>query len=128
MSQELVVSGSPTEILNKSTATGSNGTDDSVILEAQEVVIPIYDTAAALEAQLEQLKTERKQERFVWLLAVTGLIDALLFQALPWYGAIFAVLFSVILLLVAARICEVPWIVTHLERIFDRASGSRQSE
>lgn len=93
-------------------------------MQSPDPVTPVYDKAAALEAQFEQFKTERKQERFMWMTAVVGLIDTLLFIALPWYGAIFGVLFSLILLLVGARVCEVPWIVTHLERIFDRASVS----
>jgi uncharacterized membrane protein len=101
---------------------------DLVILQPAEPVTPVHDTAAALEAQLDQLKTEIKQERFTWITALTGVIIALIFMALPWYGAIFCVLFSLVLLLVAARTCEVPWIVTHLERIFDRASVSASQE
>jgi len=101
-----------------------------VILESasSDKVLPVHDTAAALAAQLDQFKTERKQERFMWMLSTAGLVDVLCFAFLPWYGAIFAMLFSLVLLLVAARTCEVPWIVTHLERIFDRGAGSKPPE
>jgi hypothetical protein len=57
---------------------------DLVILQPAEPVTPVHDTAAALEAQLDQLKTERKQERFIWMTALTGVIIALIFMALPW--------------------------------------------
>lgn len=127
MSQEVATSVSPTLPSSESTATVLVE-NDLILLQPPERTTAVYDKAAALESQFEQFKTERKQERFMWLTGVVGLIDTLLFVALPWYGAIFGVLFSLVLLLVAARVCEVPWIVTHLERIFDRASGRPQQE
>jgi hypothetical protein len=96
-------------------------------LQTPEPTQPVYDKAAALENQFEEFKRERKQERFMWMTAVVGLIDTLLFIALPWYGAAYGVLFSLVLLLVGARVCDVPWIVTHLERMFDRMSASPRS-
>jgi hypothetical protein len=101
-----------------------------VILESASAdpVLPVHETAAALAAQLDQFKTKRKQERFMWMLSTAGLVDVICFSFLPWYGAIFTVLFSLVLLLVAARTCEVPWIVTHLERMFDKGAGSKKPE
>ena len=106
----------------------SNGDGDLVILQSPEPVTPVHDTAAALESQLEQFKTERKQERFMWMLALIGLFNTEMFSVLPWGGSLFTVLFSLIFLLVAAGTCEVPWIVKHLERLFDRASATKSPD
>lgn len=113
--------------LPENTAPASDGERDLVVLENPDKLTPVHTTAAALEAQLEQAKTERKQERFIWIMTAIGLVDSLIVSHDPWTFT-FVLPFSIIMLLVAARQCEVPWILTHLERMFEKTFGSKKPE
>jgi hypothetical protein len=97
---------------------------DLVVLQPRDGVASIEKAAAALELQLEVVKTERKQERFFWIFGVVGLMNVIIVNSTPWYGASCFLLFSLIFLIAAARYLEVPWIVQHLERWLDRASAT----
>jgi hypothetical protein len=45
-----------------------------------------------------------------------------------WFGRITFLLFSILFLIASAKWLEVPFIVTHLERWFDRASITSAKE
>lgn len=88
---------------------------------------PVEAAAASLQAQLEQMRAERKQERYIWIMAVNALGFCLATVAVPGPAAAVLLVFIILELLVLARFLEVPWIVTHLERWFDRVSATKRS-
>jgi hypothetical protein len=128
LSQESEGSQSPTEISLPSTTTGPANSVGHVIdiLRPTAPVGPVADTAAALEAQMEAFKKDRKQERFFWVLAVIALTNAIMLSYLPWYGALIFLLFSLLLLIAASNYLEAPWVLKHLELWFERASASQK--
>ena len=126
MSQESKGSKSLTATSPANIAQGSPP-DVPIVLQSRDSVQPIEKAAAALEEQLGQLRAERKVERFFWILTVSGILNAFLDSFIPWGAAATLLLFSLILLIGAARWLEVPWVVRHLERWFDRASMTRAS-
>jgi len=76
---------------------------------------------AALEYRLESEQSNRKIERFFWILAVTGLCDALVFKFEDAAVAnIFIGALSLILVIGCARWLEVPWVHIYLDRLFNR--------
>jgi hypothetical protein len=65
---------------------------------------PSATSAAALEAKLEAEKAERKQERFIWILVVTGRADCVSFEFLdPTGPSFFVTTMSLIMRMVCAR-------------------------
>lgn len=102
---------------------GSTPSSDKSVLESKDKVEPVESAAAALEYQIEHLRTERKQERFFWLLAVTALLNVGV-ASIGVANEVVFLLFSLIFLIGAAKWLEVPWIVYHLEKwLYQRLGG-----
>jgi hypothetical protein len=80
----------------------------------------LADTVAALETRLESERTERKDERFLWLLVVVLLIDAIVCEHLSGFSSAFFLPISLLVPIAAGKMWGVPWIDVHLNRIFDR--------
>jgi len=98
------------------------------IAKSPNEVAPIENAVAALQEQIEQQKTERKQERFFWFFTVTALLNVLFSSLAPWHAATVFLIFSLIGLIGLAKWLEVPWVVTHLERWFDRTGPPKPSD
>jgi hypothetical protein len=116
MSQEPEESESQIETLPQSIRTESNKRRDFEIIGTGAPPSLLTDTAAALESQLESLKLERKQERFVWIFVVTGIINAVVSSTAPAVGAGEFLLFSLIFLVVCAKWLEMPSFAPYLDR------------
>ena len=88
----------------------------------------LANAIASLEAELESERTGRKRERFGWIMAVVGLFLITVSIFVPWYSwtAIFP--FSILFLIVMAEELEVPWIVSRLERLFDRFGKAKPTQ
>lgn len=56
---------------------------------------------------------------------MTALLNVLVGTLAPWGAAAIFLIFSLILLIGCAHWLEVPWIVTHLERLFNRAMADK---
>ena len=98
------------------------------LVQAVQSTDPSSKGAAALESQLEELKSEQKIERFFWILAVVILSDVIVFKFEDaWTSNIFVGLLSLVMLIGCARWLEVPWVYIPLARIFDRFIGAKQS-
>ena len=78
--------------------------------------------AAGLQTQVETLRTERKHERYFWILGTIALLNVIIDCMSGWYGRLTFLLFSLLFLIAAAKWLEVPFIVHHLEKWFARAS------
>jgi hypothetical protein len=84
------------------------------------------ESAAALESKLEDEKSQRKIERFFWILAVMILADCVLFKLLDsTFSDIFIALLSLILVIGCAKWLEVPYVGQYLDRTFDRMLASK---
>jgi hypothetical protein len=82
---------------------------------------PSATSAAALELKLEEEQSQRKIERFFWILLSTILGDCVLFKFLDSAGGnLFVGLLSLILLIGCAHWLEVPWVHLQLDRLFNR--------
>jgi hypothetical protein len=88
----------------------------------------LANAIASLEAELESERTGRKRERFGWIMAVVGVFLITVSIFVPWYSwtAIFP--FSILFLIVMAEELEVPWIVSRLERLFDRFGKAKPTQ
>lgn len=126
MSQELEGSKSPTVISPESTPPVSRtetSQSTSVIFSKRDRG-PASISSAALEAQLQNEKTERRIERFFWIFALSIFLEVFLYKFLDSNFA-----FGLITCLVLAGLTslanwlEVPWIVRFLEILFHRLSG-----
>lgn len=74
------------------------------------------NAADALAQQIEQLRTERKQERFFFIFAITALIDVIIANSMSAASLAIFVPLSLIFLACIASWLEVPWAVVHFER------------
>lgn len=83
---------------------------------------PSSTTAAALESQLQGERAERRCERFFWALAVLALVTVLITALAPWQSSVLCLLFSLVIAIGLGKWLEVPFVVAHLERWYDRAS------
>lgn len=83
---------------------------------------PSSTTAAVLESQIQEERAQRRCERFFWALAVLGLVSVMMSALAPWHASLLCLLFSLLIAIGLAKWLEVPFIVAHLERWFDRAS------
>ena len=124
MSQES--EGSQFPIATSSRNTGIVPQHDTASALAPKDRVQAVDVAAAgLELQIEQLRAERKIERFFWLFALVAITTTFIVSFVPWGAGATLVLFALIFLIGAARWLEVPWVARHLERWFDRASMTK---
>jgi len=81
-----------------------------------------------LESKLEEEKSQRKYERFLWILVITILTDCILIKFLDGgFGSFFVCSLSIVLLIAFAKWCEVPWAITYLDQIFHRVFGKPSS-
>lgn len=83
---------------------------------------PSSTAAAVLESQLSEERAQRRCERFFWALAVLALLTVLITTLAPWQASIVGLLFSLLIAIGLGKWLEVPFIVAHLERWYDRAS------
>jgi Mg2+/citrate symporter len=88
----------------------------------------LANAVASLEAELESVQTARKRERFYWIIAIMVLFLVTFSNLVPWYvwTAIFPL--SILFLVGMAVELEVPWIVSRLERLFDRFHRSKPKQ
>ena len=87
----------------------------------------LLETISQLENSLQANNSERRTERFFWIFLSTSFLNVIIGSLAPgpvW--SIFLIL-SIILLIGCARWMEIPWIVTHLERLFNRLIGGRSA-
>lgn len=98
------------------------------VFSSSDGVSATESAAAALEAYIEQQKTERKQERFFCLFTVCALINTLISALTTWHTWLVLMLFTLILLIGVATWLEVPWVVRHLERWLERLSRSKADD
>jgi hypothetical protein len=103
---------------------------DNILSQQIKIIIQKRDsglsasTSAALEPRLQQEKSERRIERFFWILAVTILGDCILMKFMDSvFSSLFIILLSLVLLIGMAQWLQVPWIVRHLEALLARYSG-----
>lgn len=75
---------------------------------------------AALEEQLEDIKTDRKKERYFWIFVVTALLNVIIASFAPTFAASIMLLFSLVMLIGIAKYLGVPWVVVHLESWFSK--------
>jgi hypothetical protein len=95
------------------------------ILRTQDQVQPIEKAAAQLQLQVESLRVEKKQERFFWAMSLIASINLFVAHTSAWSVSLVFLTFSIIFLVGFAKVCEVPWVVTHLERWLDRTARPR---
>lgn len=87
-----------------STALGDAAENNAAsIFRTQDGVAPVEKAAAALENAIEQLKTDRKQERFFWILGTVGLLNTLVDSFVPWNASLILLLFSLVFLIGSAK-------------------------
>jgi uncharacterized phage-associated protein len=85
----------------------------------------ISDTSAFFEQESRAYLSNVKQERFIWIFIVIGLLNALVGAVSPWGVEAIFFLFSVVMIIGSAHRLEVPWIVTHLDWWSHRSSSNR---
>ncbi len=86
---------------------------------------PSATSSAALEADLEQARSERRTERFPWILLSTILADCILFKfENSWAPNTFIGLLSLVLLVGCARWLDLPWVAIYFDRMFNRLIGN----
>jgi len=95
------------------------------VLRTKDTADPLEKAAAALESQVQELKAERKIERFVWSLGVIGLVNIIFSEHLPLPAAMLSITFSLLITILLAKWLEVPFILPHLERWYNRLSVSK---
>jgi hypothetical protein len=126
MSQESEGSKSPTATSPESTPTvsGAEPSQSTSVIFSKRDRGPASISSAALEAQLQNEKTERRIERFFWVFSLSIFLEVFLYKYLDSNFA-----FGLITCLVLAGLTslanwlEVPWIVRFLEILFHRLSG-----
>ena len=116
----------PIQTSSPNTTTVSQPSD--LIVQQDPEKQQLANAIASLEAELESERTGRKRERFGWIMAVVGLFLITVSIFVPWYSwtAIFP--FSILFLIVMAEELEVPWIVSRLERLFDRFGKTKPTQ
>ncbi|WEK50295.1 MAG: hypothetical protein P0Y66_22070 [Candidatus Kaistia colombiensis] len=77
-------------------------------------------TAASLERSLQREIDLRREERFFWVMVSVMLVDALIFQSVPWPGCIVLVLLQLILLAHLAKWLGVEQIAVPLLAMLNR--------
>jgi hypothetical protein len=83
--------------------------------------------AAELELRLDGERSDRRRERFIWILIVTIFSDCILFKFENfWFADTIISLLSMVALIFCARWLEIPWIVIYLDRIFSKLLGNTQ--
>ena len=131
MSQESRGSKSRTKISLPSIIAEQNEHRGGLIARSPDSLAAIEKAAAALQEQIEQQRTERKQERFFWFFAVSSLLNVIFFSLAPWLAASCFLLFSLVGLIGLAKWLEVPWVVTHLTKMLNlahKANGDKGTE
>jgi hypothetical protein len=123
MNQESKEFASQTATSSKSTKRENKNSSLSKLkpkdLSATSSAGKLANSAASLESKLEEEKSQRKIERFFWILALSIVSLCLLIKFLDnTLGTLFLMLLCIILLIGCAQWLEVPWIVKHLETVF----------
>lgn len=84
-------------------------------------------SAAELELRLDGERSDRRRERFIWILVVTLLADCILFKFEDfWFADTIIALLSTVALIFCARWLEIPWIAIYLDRIFSKLLWNAQ--
>ena len=100
-------------------------------IKADDVVDPRDDKIAALEASLGREENRHYEERFVWILVVIVLFDALIFRAIQnWAGAIVIGIIELIGIVILADRCKVDTVAPLIDRLtgfVNRAANRGQS-
>jgi len=58
-------------------------------------------------------------------MGIVALIYAIMSKGAPWNEQLPILIFTILIMLAAAKWLEVPFIVTHLERLFERWSATK---
>jgi hypothetical protein len=118
MSPESEVSQSQTKTSTRST---SNEKPAKVrdIVATKDGVSATERAAAQLELQLEKEKTERKQERFFWMMGA-GTLVGVLASGLGHGATLIFTIFFLLFLLALAKWLEVDWIIKPLSDVLRR--------
>jgi hypothetical protein len=81
-----------------------------------------------VQNDLERVRQDRRQERFIWIGALVAVLIPTMFAIGGVAGGIAFMLLAVVLLIVAARVLEVPWAVSYLERILNKYDKAEPGE
>jgi hypothetical protein len=90
------------------------------------IVDPKDTQIERLQIALRNEQSNRRSERFVALVMMLILLDGILFLVMPWYADILVFLLDVILIVLAAYLCQLPGIHPLLQNAFDTMRGSPQ--
>lgn len=76
------------------------------------------DQVASLQGKVDELEDKLKEERFLWILVLTVIIDMIVFDRIEnWAGALVIGILQLIGLVVLAQKCRVDPIIPLIDRI-----------
>lgn len=81
-------------------------------------VLSSSDQVASLQGKVDELEDKIKEERFLWILLITVVVDMIVFGGIEnWAGALVIGVLQLIGLVVLAQKCRVDPIIPLIDRI-----------
>lgn len=100
---------------------------DLTRLSATSPATKYDELVATLEGQLQSEIEDRKEERFIWIFALTILADVIILPIISW-ATVFIFILQVVFLIAVARWLGVDSVVVILERIANRYGTKRDED
>ncbi len=106
--------------MSSTAGSAGSGLPEPPDLFPVQPILPIDQSAAALEAAYQNEQDKRREERFFWICVTSFFVDTTLFPGFAWHVNLMLFLFQIALLLALAKWLGLENVAVPLERLFNR--------